>query len=341
MRAAVFEGKGQALAVKDLPDPQPKEGQVLVKVSRCGICGSDLHMSEGHGYLPPAGTIFGHEFSGEIVELGKNADSVKVGDKIAVMPIFGCHECVACRQGLPAQCTGMNFISGGYGEYVAIDPSSAIKLPDMISMEDGALAEPLAVALHGVVAAGISPGDIVVVVGAGPIGLATLFWARRFGAARVYVVDKVRERKEIALRMGATAAFEPAVPAGGEGYARYFEGVPTPEFADVVFECVGRPGLLMPSAAYAKRGGKLVSMGYCFADDTIVPAGLGGKELQLFFPQLYSRREFEMSVNVLDAGTVEPHYMVTETVGLDGVPTAFETLRTSPRQCKVMIAPFQ
>jgi (R,R)-butanediol dehydrogenase/meso-butanediol dehydrogenase/diacetyl reductase len=340
MRAVVFEEVGKPLQVKEVSDPVPTEGQVVVKVSRCGICGSDLHMAEGHGYVPPNGTVFGHEFSGEIVELGKNVDGVKIADRIAVMPIFGCGQCVACRQGLPAQCTAMQFTAGGYGEYVAIDPSSAIKLPGVVSMEDGALAEPLAVALHGVSAAKIEPGDVVVVVGTGPIGLATLFWARRFGAARVYVIDKVPERCAIATAMGATAVHPPAPPAAGDGFARYFGDIPVPELADVVFECVGKPGLLMPSAAYARRGGKLVSMGYCFGDDPIIPAGLGLRELQLFFPQLYTRREFELSVNVLNAGNVEPRHMVTDTVGLVDVPGTFESLRTSPKQCKVMISPF-
>jgi threonine dehydrogenase-like Zn-dependent dehydrogenase len=339
MRAAIFDKVGSPLRVEDLPDPVAGEGQVVVKVSRCGICGSDLHLAEGHGYVPPGGTVFGHEISGEIVELGKGVEGFRLGDRIAVMPIFGCGTCHACVQGRPAHCAGMQFTSGGYSEYVAVDPSSAIVLPRVISMEDGALAEPLAVSLHGVVAARIEPGDVVTIVGAGPIGLAALFWAFRMGAARVYVVDRIAERKAIATAMGATGVFEPAAPPTGESFARYFGELPVPELADVVFECVGRPGLLMQSAAYARQGGKLVSLGYCFADDSVIPAGLGMRELQLFFPQLYTRREFELAVNALDGGATDPRHMITRVVGLDEVPKAFEALQTNPRECKIMIAP--
>jgi threonine dehydrogenase-like Zn-dependent dehydrogenase len=339
MRVVVFDQVGSPLEVSSVPDPVAGERQVVVKVSRCGICGSDLHMAEGHGYVPPTGTIFGHEISGEVVELGKGVEGLRKGDRIAVMPIFGCGTCPACLEGSPALCKGMQFTSGGYGEYVAIDPTSAIILPQVIAMEDAALAEPLAVSLHGVAAARIAPGDVVVVVGAGPIGLAALFWALRMGAARVYVIDRVAERKAIALEMGATAAFDPQPPAPAEGFARFYGEIPVPEQADVVFECVGRPGLLMQAAAYLRHGGKLVSLGYCFADDTVVPGGLGMKELQLFFPQLYTRREFELSVNALDAGKVDPRLMITNVVGLDAVPATFDALRTSPRECKVMIAP--
>ena len=340
MRAVLFRQVGQPLAVDEVADPAPAANQVLVKVARCGICGSDLHMAEGHGFVPPPGTIFGHEISGEVVEIGRNVEGIATGDRIAVMPIFGCGHCVPCGQGMPARCASMQFTSGGYAEYVAVDPTSAIRLPSTVSLDDAALAEPLAVALHGIVAARIMPGDVVTIVGAGPIGLAALFWARHFGAARTYVIEKVPERRAIAERMGATGVFLPQAPSGGDDFARHYGELPMGEAADVVVECVGRPGLLMASAAYARHGGRLVSLGYCFGDDPIVPAGLGMRELQLHFPQLYTRGEFEMSVNVLDAGAVEPRHMVTDTVGLDAVPEMFEALRTSPRQCKVLITPF-
>jgi (R,R)-butanediol dehydrogenase/meso-butanediol dehydrogenase/diacetyl reductase len=332
MRAVLFQQVGQPLELGTVADPMPAENQVLVRVARCGICGSDLHMSEGHGYVPPAGTIF---------EIGRNVEGVAAGDKIAVMPIFGCGHCTACSQGLPARCASMQFTSGGYAEYVAVDPTSAIRLPSTVSLDDAALAEPLAVALHGVVAARIVPGDVVTIVGAGPIGLAALFWARRFGAARTYVIEKVPERRAIAETMGATGVFLPEAPSSGDGFARHYGALPMGEAADVVVECVGRPGMLMAAAAYARHGARLVSLGYCFGDDPIVPAGLGMRELQLLFPQLYTRDEFEMSVNVLDRGAVEPRHMVTVAIGLDAVPEMFESLRTSPCQCKVMISPFQ
>jgi (R,R)-butanediol dehydrogenase/meso-butanediol dehydrogenase/diacetyl reductase len=339
MRAAVFREVGMPLSIETLPDPTPGEGEVVVKVARCGICGTDLHMTEGHGVQLPAGTVLGHEFSGEIVAVGKNVSTLKVGQNVAAMPIFGCRECEACKSGRPALCSQMQFRFGGYAEYAVVNAVTAARLPNMVSLSDGALAEPLAVGLHGVSAAQFSPGADVVVLGAGPIGLATLFWARRLGARRVYVIEKVPERRDIAYAMGASEVFEPIVPSSGDDFARFQVAVPVPELADVVFECVGRPGLLMQSTAYAKRGGKIVSLGYCFTEDPVVPAAVGMKELQLLFPQLYTSREFELGLDVLGSGAVEPRHMITDTVGFDRLPETFESLRRSPRQCKVLIDP--
>jgi (R,R)-butanediol dehydrogenase/meso-butanediol dehydrogenase/diacetyl reductase len=284
--------------------------------------------------------VLGHEFCGEVVAVGRDVSTVKVGELVSAMPIFGCRECTACQAGQPALCNKMQFRFGGYAEYAIVNPATAVKLSDSVSLSDAALAEPLAVALHGVAAARLAPGSNVTILGAGPIGLATLFWSRRFGARRVDVIEKVPERSRIARAMGANDVFEPVPTPPGEDFLRYLHPVPTPELADVVFECVGRPGLLMQSAAYAKRGGKIVSLGYCFTQDALVPAAIGTKELQLLFPQLYTSREFELGIDVLSAGAVEPRQMITETVDLDRVPEVFDSLRRAPHQCKVLIAPF-
>jgi (R,R)-butanediol dehydrogenase/meso-butanediol dehydrogenase/diacetyl reductase len=328
------------LTIENVPDPVPGDGEIVVKVDRCGICGTDLHMTEGHGIQLPAGTVLGHEFCGEVVACGRGVEVLKMGQRVSAMPIFGCRECTACKAGEPALCAQMQFRFGGYAEYAVVNAATAVKLTDSVSSSDGALAEPLAVALHGVAAARLVPGSNVVILGAGPIGLATLFWARRFGARRIDVIEKVPERAQIALAMGANSVFEPVTTPPGESFLRYLHPVPVAELAEVVFECVGRPGLLMQAAAYARHRGKIVSLGYCFTPDPVVPAAIGVKELQLIFPQLYNEHEFELGIDVLSAGAVEPHHMITETVSLNLLPTTFESLRRSPRQCKVLIAPF-
>jgi (R,R)-butanediol dehydrogenase/meso-butanediol dehydrogenase/diacetyl reductase len=129
MRAAVFKGPGKLLEIETLPDPVPLEGEVVIKVGKCGICGSDLHMTDGHGAIQmPPGHILGHEFSGEIVEVGKGVQGFKVGDLITSMPTTGCGSCPACLKGEPKWCPKRVSMQGGYGEYLRTKATSAVKL---------------------------------------------------------------------------------------------------------------------------------------------------------------------------------------------------------------------
>jgi 2-desacetyl-2-hydroxyethyl bacteriochlorophyllide A dehydrogenase len=331
MKAPVFHSPGSPLAIENVAVPEPGPGQVLVKVHHCGICGSDLHITEGQGYTVPDGSILGHEFTGEVVALGKGAERLRMGDRAVAMPVFGCGHCRFCQDGKPAWCVNIGYTFGGYGQYALMNDFTAVKLPGSLSSADGALAEPLAVALHGLAISGIVPGARVLVLGAGPIGLAALFWARRMGAARVDVVEGASSRVEIAKSMGADAVTTPGqAPASPVGDA-----------PEIVIECVGRPGLLSQAMERVARGGTVVSLGYCFLPDPIVPAMAGSKEARIVFPQLYSAREFELAVDILDRGAVEPRSMVTRTVGYEELPTVFDSLRKSPVDCKVLINPHQ
>lgn len=336
MRAAVFKAVGKPLAIETLPDPEPGASQVVIRVHRCGICGSDLHLTEGHGFQLPTGTVLGHEFAGEVVAVGKGVTRLKVGDRAAAMPISGCGSCLACVAGEPAKCTAMDFAFGGYAEYALMNALTSVKLPASLTAADGALAEPLAVALHGVAMAQVKPGSHVAIQGAGPIGLAALFWARRFGAKRIDVIEGAPRRAEIAMMMGADNVRPPSGPdAEGPSY-----GSDSGEGAEYVFECVGRPGVLMQAVAMARRDAKVISLGFCFAPDPIVPGGVGNKEITLLFPSLYTTREYEHGLDVLAAGAVEPRAMITDIIGFDRLPESFEGLRRNPTQCKVMIDPF-
>lgn len=182
MRAAVFRGAGQPLSIEELPQPTPHEGEVILKVGACGICGTDIHMTSGHGAIQvQPGHILGHEFAGEVVALGPGCRSLKVGDRVTSMPTVGCGRCAACLNGEPKWCAQRRSMQGGYAQYLATGEASCTKLPIGLSMEDGALVEPLAVGIHGVDAAHLSVGARVLVIGAGPVGLATVFWARAHG----------------------------------------------------------------------------------------------------------------------------------------------------------------
>ena len=185
MRAAVMQGLHKPLVIETVPDPRPGEGEVVVEVGRCGICGSDLHMTEDAAYGQGAGSILGHEFAGEVVELGKGVEGLTKGDLVAVSPLKSCGTCPACLAGNVSWCEKFGLQGGGYAEYALTKPNQCVKLPKSASLADGAIIEPLAVALHGVAMSGMRIGDKVLILGAGPIGLAAAFWARRMGAGRV------------------------------------------------------------------------------------------------------------------------------------------------------------
>jgi threonine dehydrogenase-like Zn-dependent dehydrogenase len=148
MRAAVFKGPGQPLSIEILPDPVPLSGEAVIKVQRCGVCGTDLHMTSGHGNDAPIGSVIGHEYCGEVVALGKDTAGLKVGDFVTAVPAVGCGHCPACVAGYTMACLEMEGMVGGFGEFMRISAPNSIVLPKTLSPADGALVEPLAVGLR-------------------------------------------------------------------------------------------------------------------------------------------------------------------------------------------------
>jgi (R,R)-butanediol dehydrogenase/meso-butanediol dehydrogenase/diacetyl reductase len=336
MKAAVFKGPGIPLAIEDVPDPKPGEGQILLKVASCGICGSDLHITSGHGSITmPAGVILGHEYAGEIVEVGKGVTGFRAGVMVTAMPSSGCGQCDACRIGEVKWCQGRKVMQGGYGEYLLAGADTTFMLPAQMSAEDGALVEPLAVGLHGVAVADMKVGAKVLVIGAGPVGLAAIFWARRFGAGRIAVMASSDRRKALALAMGATDFVVPVEgPSSVEAVNDALGSAP-----DLVLECVGVPGMIEKSVAHVRPLGTVVVLGFCTEDDPWKPTTGLFKEAKIVFAYVYGKREFELCIDTLDAGHVEPRQMVTDRISLSQLPTAFEDLRARTTQCKVLVDP--
>jgi (R,R)-butanediol dehydrogenase/meso-butanediol dehydrogenase/diacetyl reductase len=338
MRAAVFKGVGLPLAVESLPEPKPGAGEVVLKVGRCGICGSDLHFTSGKGALQlNPGHILGHEFAGEVVEVGPECSRIKVGDRVTAMPTVGCGKCPACQQGEPKWCPLRRSMQGGYGQYLATGEASCTKLPVGLSLEDGALIEPLAVSLHGVSAATMPVGARVLVIGAGPVGLAAIFWARRMGAGKIAVTASSNRRAELAMLMGASAFVTPEPGVDPVDSVKQALGGPP----DVVFECVGVPGMIQSAVSHVRPLGTVVVLGFCDVSDPWLPFSALFKEVRMVFALLYSTRDFQVAVDTLDAGHVEPRAMITDRISLDETPTQFEALRQRSTQCKVIIDPWR
>ena len=267
MKAPVFKGVGKPLAIETLPDPTPGPGEMVIKVARCGICGTDLHMTDGHAQTFPEGTVIGHEFAGEVVAVGPGVTRFKTGDVAAALPVIGCGRCASCLAGETIWCEkGLIGLVGGYGQYAIAATHAAIKLPSTLSVEDGALVEPLAVSLHGVTLAELKPGARVLVLGAGPIGLGCVFWAKHVGAGRIAVVSRSRRGEAIAMEMGATAFVQTSDELMTDVNAA-LGGLP-----DVVFECIGVPGQLAQAINLVRPRGTVIVLGNCMLPDTIIPS---------------------------------------------------------------------
>lgn len=327
MRAAVMQGLHLPLSVESVADPTPGEGELVVKVGRCGICGSDLHMTEDATYGKGAGDVLGHEFAGEVVALGKGTEGVKLGDLVSIIPLQSCGQCASCREGEVAWCEHFGLQGGGYAEYALTKPNQCVKLPASASLADGAIIEPLAVALHGVNMSGLKKGDRILILGAGPIGLAVAFWARRKGASDVVILDIADHQRDRALIMGAS------------GFATRPDDPLIDGKADIVFECVGIPGLIEQAVSQVRSRGTILLLGLCTKPDTFNSFAMLSKEIRLVTSAFFTRGEYEAALDVLDAGAAEPRHLVTDTIKLSDTPAIFETLRTRTHQCKVLIDP--
>lgn len=342
MRAACFQETGKPFTIEEVPDPAPGPGEVVLAVKGCGICGSDLHVTELAGAVP-RGAVMGHEFAGEIVAVGKGASGPdgpwREGDRVCTMPGISCGACARCVTGDVMGCaklrmTGFGDIGGGYAQYATGGDRMTFRLPDNVASADGATVEPLAVGLHAVDRAGLETGQDVLIVGAGPVGLACAIWAKLLGAREVVVSDYAAHRREMALAYGATAAIDP----GSEELGPAFERI-TGHPPGLAFECVGRPDVVHDISLVADRGATILSAGMCMAQDHFMPLVMGTKELSIRFVSYYRHGDFALTVDMLAAERIDPLPMITDRVSLDAMPAAFEALRKPSTECKVIVEP--
>ena len=344
MKAAVFHVPGKPLSIENVNDPICGDNEMIMKVKQCGICGTDLHASDGGSMEPPTGTIFGHEFSGEVVEIGKNLKSSwKVGDPAVSLPFISCGKCKPCINGNPFFCetsmqsTGMSpEVQGGYAEFVRIGLPESIKVPKGVTWDFATLVEPLAVGLHGVRVSKFKQGQRALVIGAGPIGLATIQWLRFFGARHIVVTEISQERKKMAEEMGATLIIDGKTPTE-ELVAIYNKE--TGGSPDIIYECVGSPNVIQNCMEIAAPFSEIVLIGVCDKPDTFMPFLGTIKELTLKFAIAYLKDDFQFTVDMMEQGRIDPSKMITNQIGFDALPETFEALKTAKDQCKVMICP--
>lgn len=352
MKALRYHGN-RDVRVDDIPEPEVRPGTVKVEVHWCGICGTDLHEYLGGPIFSPHTdphplvgetnpVVLGHEFSGEIIEVGEGVEHLTVGQRIAVEPTLRDGTCLGCRGGNPQVCDVIGFhgLSGGGGgmsERTVIPAYMAQPLPDSVSSELGALVEPLSVAFHAVRKAGVRPGDTALVVGAGPIGLATLMCLRTAGAKVVAVSEVATARKQLAADFGADVVIDPTSEDLAARVAEVTGGVGF----DVTFETGGVQATFDAAVASVRKHGTILNLAIWEEPVAFNPNALVFSEATLTASLCYAEGDYARVIKLIADGRLEPAPLITRKVKLaDVVRDGFEELVAhKDRHVKVLVQP--
>ena len=339
MKALQFTEIGKPLQLTEVPKPSASPGGLVFKVKACGICGSDLHAVEIPGLLRP-GSVLGHEYSGEVVEVGPGSEGWKVGDRLTAVPARPCGVCPECQAGRYAECSqifaqGFDVrMLGAYAEYSTCMAGLAVKISDNLSDAQAALIEPFAVGLNAWKTAAVPAGASVLIVGAGIIGLAVAKWASFFGAGDVGISEIVPARMARARRAGFDLVIDAAQHAGPVAKFEQQTGrKPT-----VIFECVGRP-MIAKLIAMAPSYTHLVLVGTGMQPENFTVVSAAMKRLRMTFPFAYVPADFHFVQRMLTARRISVEDLVTESVNLNDASAMFELLRKPNDHCKVLITP--
>ncbi|MBM10075.1 MAG: alcohol dehydrogenase [Magnetovibrio sp.] len=343
MKAAIFKSVGRPLVVEEVPDPKLLSTELMLKVEACGICGTDLHMSEnenteGGWRLLEPGCVLGHEFSGQIVEVGGEVEGHwKKDDRVTALPWIGCGTCAACIEGRPYRCPSVLMrasleLPGAYSEFCRVGAAEAVRLPDGVNFDEGALVEPLAVGLNAVRRANVKEEDTVFVMGAGPVGLCVALWCGYFGARHILISDFSGERRAAALKFGVTTTIDAGRNDVNEQILDHLGYLPK-----VIFDCVGLPGTLQTAIDYAAPDARIIVVGLCMQSDIFFPAKALLKELDIRFAYVYCRDDFETVIRLIDSKKIDPSSLISNRIDLTDFPITFEKLKKPGSDLKVML----
>ena len=338
MKIVIFEGKEQ-LVVKDGDKPDIKSDEVLIQVKKVGICGSDVGSYESGGpYLP--GKIIGHEFSGELVQIGENVKKLKEGMKVTVNPQIPCFKCYYCLHDQENMCKLQNYSlgtteDGAMREFINVRAERVHILPDNVTYEEGATVEPLSVAVYAVKQSGFQLGQNAAIIGAGPIGLMTIQVLRSAGANKIYVIEPVESKQKIAMEVGADKAF---LPKAWNKIVRLTDRLGP----DHVYECVGLSSTFTTSLQLIKKGGNVTLIGMhakileinnilLMTTNNISVRGVYG----------YNHDIFKTAINLYTQIKIRVDPLITNRIRLEQVPEMFKVLGNPPHEELKVIVDFE
>jgi len=331
------------LEQKDVPEPGPE--QVLLKMDSVGICGSDVHYWT-HGaigdFIVRAPMVLGHEAAGIVEKCGSNVTSLKVGDKVAIEPGVPCRLCNFCKTGVYNLCPDMQFcatppVHGNLARYYVHAADFCYKLPPSVSLEEGALMEPLAVGVHACRRAGVSLGKRVLICGAGPIGLVNLLTAQAMGASEVVITDIMENRLEVARNMGATHVYKVGTDKTAEQMSADVESLLGGNKPDITIECSGVEASIRFGIFSTKSGGCLVLVGLGKPEVTMPIVNAAVREVDIRGIFRYANC-YPTAIAMVASGKVDVKPLITHRFQLEETLQAFETAKTGAGGAiKVMI----
>ena len=346
MKAARFYGK-EDLRIEELEAPSPRPREVKLQNAFNGICGTDLHVY----FTPDAGMfdfsnphpltgatlpqVFGHEFSGTVVEVGEGVRHLAEGDRVAVWPLHACGKCAACAMGLDASCrllacTGINSPGGGMSEFTTVRADKAFALPENVDLFMGALVEPMATSWHAADRGGVAEGQSVLVAGAGPIGIGLLLALRQRGV-EPFIVEPVEQRRAVMKKLGAEFVFD--VEEAPEAIATLTSG----RGVDVAFEAAGNGAAVNASLAALAPQGVLVIVALHEWEFGFNPTGMVFSENTIKGSIAYRPSDFKAVIEAMGKGGFGTEHWVS-TVPLDEAAGALNDLRAG-RGIKTLLSP--
>jgi threonine dehydrogenase-like Zn-dependent dehydrogenase len=336
----------QKIQILERPKPEIHSGEALVKVAYCGVCGSDVHGYQ-NGVMIPVGAVMGHECSGTVSAVGHAVKNFKPGDRVAVKPMPQCGECYWCQRGQYSICPGAIKSGlgisvdndGAFAEYVRIryPDKMLFKLPSSVSFRDAALVEPLATSLHAIRLSRVGPGDRVLILGAGMIGLGVLLFLRQVGTGDVIVMEASPQKSKLALEMGAKVVLNPF--AEREELEEQIYSLTGGIGADVVFECAGVPTAFQTCINYVKSGGQAMVVGIndkyvAFNNFQMVVREIEMKGVLGYYD------EFKDVIEHLGRGDIWVERLISDIISLNDIEEkGFKRLMATKDMIKILVRP--
>jgi len=335
MRRVIVEDV-DTFAVVEAPVPVPGDGEVLVRTTVSGVCGSDTHAAHGKQPFVPLPYAPGNEVVGVVSGLGAGVEGWAEGDRVTVEPTLPCGDCKMCATDRSNLCENLRFFGcgyeqGGMADFFTIPASRLHRIPDDLDDLQAALIEPLSTPVHAVRLAGDVAGKAVVIIGAGTIGLLVLAAARHAGARRIVMTDMLADKRERAVRLGADAAVD-ATAADAVAQIRAALG----ESADVVFDCVAIQPTIDQAIALADKAGTVMVVGVPARDVTVPLPIIQDHQIRIQGSATYMPEDYATSIEILRAGEVRVEDMITRRLPLDQVAEAFR-LSASGNEVKVVV----
>lgn len=330
MKAAVLEGVG-TLKLKDVPVPRPKDNEVLIKVEICGICGTDIKLHKGD-YTANVPVILGHEFSGEIAEVGKSVRDLKIGDRVVVDPNEPCGKCYWCKSGRPTFCENMPaygvLSDGAFAEYIVVGEKGTYKIPDALSYEVASFCEPVSCAIHCIDRAMIKSGETVAIIGGGAMGQILLQLAKNAGASKLMMITRSQWKLDLAKSLGASHL----IRAQEESVTERVMDITNGLGSDVVIEAVGSPKTVEQTFSLAKKSGKVVIFGFSPEKEkaTFIPFNLLSKELSILGSWV-NPYTFSRAIDILTSHQIDLNPIISKKLNLDDIMEGFKLMMEKPK----------